>query len=163
MVSPRERPFTRAFTSWFATAADLHDTMVIDPSADHDAVDIKFRIGGGALQGFAHSAGISISALWKGECWDFLFDRDVVAQVGLGGWFCTLCSLEDQKHFASIEFLWIDHLFHPLAEWLKEIVIDSNLLIFYQAKGATWARILKHHLNEGREERYLVDWLRLDP
>ncbi len=163
MDAGHDRPFTRAFAAWFAMATDLHSVMVFEPCVDRDAVEIKFLTGGGALQGYAHAAGISISALWKDECWDFLFDRDVVAELGPSGWFCPLCALEDRKNFASIEFLWIDHLFRPLAEWVKETVMDSILLVFYQAKGATWARILRHHLNEDREERYLVELLCLDP
>ena len=142
MAAGHDRPFTRAFAAWFATAADLHDIMVIEPCADRDAVDIKFRIGGDALQGYAHAAGISISALWKGECWDFLFDRDVVAEVGPGGWFCTLCPEQDRPHFNSIESLWVDHLFQPLRDWVTTQLIPAKTIGFYGGSGITWAKLI---------------------
>ncbi|MEQ6335701.1 hypothetical protein [Sphingobium sp. MK2] len=66
------RPFTGAFIDWFAAMADLHTIMVIAPHADLDAVDFKFNIGGGALQGCSHPCGISIAAMTDGECWDCL-------------------------------------------------------------------------------------------
>jgi hypothetical protein len=142
MAAGHDLPFTRAFAAWFATAADLHIVMVIEPCVDRDAVDIKFLTGGGALQGYAHAAGISISALWEGECWDFLHDRDVVAEFGPGGWFCTLCPADDRSHFPSIKALWEDHLFRPLKDWITTQLNSAKAIGFYCGDGVTWAKLI---------------------
>ncbi|MEG8223618.1 hypothetical protein OSJ57_23900 [Sphingomonas sp. HH69] len=43
------RPFAGAFIDWFAANADPHDTMVIAPHADLDAIAFKFSIGGALM------------------------------------------------------------------------------------------------------------------
>ncbi|MFC3442163.1 hypothetical protein ACFOKF_13380 [Sphingobium rhizovicinum] len=138
-----EQSFANAFTSWLDAVADVRDIMVVEPCADRDAVDIKFVIGDGALHGYAHSAGISISALWDGECWDFLFDRDVVAECGSKGWFCTLCPTEERSFFPAIECLWEDHLFHPLRDWITTQLIPAKAIVLHGDGGATWARLIE--------------------
>lgn len=64
----QHQPFTEAFNAWFASAVDLHDIMAFERRADRDAVEINFLTGGGALHGYAHKGGISIEAVWDGEC-----------------------------------------------------------------------------------------------
>lgn len=134
------RPFTEAFTSWFA-AAGLHDLVAFEPCADRDAVDVSFLIGGRTLQGYAHPSGISIAAMLGGECWDFLFDEDVMPVNDGAAWFCSLCEPNDRHLFPSIEVVWVDHLFDPLCRWIDEQLRPANALEYHRVEGATWVRL----------------------
>ena len=138
----QHRPFTEAFNAWFASAVDLHYIITVEASAECDAVDVSFLIGDGALQGCAHRAGISIAAMRDGECWDFLFDEDVVAETGAEGWFCSLCPPRDRPHFLTIETLWVAHLFEPLREWIDAKLRPAAVLEFCNEGGATSARLV---------------------
>ncbi|MGA1809475.1 hypothetical protein VHN57_20385 [Sphingobium sp. WW5] len=134
------RPFTEAFTSWFATAG-LDDLVAFEPCADRDTVDISFLIGGRAMQGYAHPSGISIAAMLGEECWDFLFDEDVVPVNDGAAWFCSLCEPNDRRLFLSIEALWVSHLFEPLRRWINEQLRPATALEYHRVDGATWVRL----------------------
>ncbi|EQB12156.1 hypothetical protein [Sphingobium lactosutens] len=136
----QQRLFTEAFASWFA-AAGLHDIMAVEPCVGRDAVEINFLIGGGAIRGYAHPVGISVSAVLGDECWDFLFDEDVVPVNDRAKWFCSFCEPNDRRLFLSIEALWIDHLFDPLRRWIDEQLRPATTLEFHRVEGATWARL----------------------
>ncbi|WP_069065492.1 hypothetical protein [Sphingobium sp. RAC03] len=136
------RPFTEAFTSWFA-AAGLHELVAVEPCVDRDTVDISFLIGGRALQGYVHPSGISIAAMLGKECWDFLFDEDVVPVNDGAAWFCSLCEPNDCRLFPSIEALWVDHLFDPLRRWIDEQLRPATALEYHRVDGATWMRLTK--------------------
>lgn len=142
MVSAQDRPLVRAFTEWFAVAVDLHDIMAFAPCEDRDAVEIGFLIGGSALHGYTHTAGISIAAMMGDECWDFLFDEDVVPGSDAEGWFCTACPAEDRPYFPSIETLWEAHLFEPLRRWVDEKLRPAAVLEFHEIHGGTSARLM---------------------
>lgn len=142
MAAAHDCPFTRSFSSWFASAIDLRDVMVMEPCVDRDAVNIKFLMGGDALHGHAYASGISIAANWKGECWDLMLDQDLVAARDAHGWHCTLCPEQDRPHFNSIEDLWVDHLFQPLRDWATIQLIPARAIGFYVVGGVTWAKLL---------------------
>lgn len=135
-------PFVVALGAWYAAATDLHDIMVIEPSADRDAIEISFLFGGEAIQGYAHPCGISIAAMKGGECWDFLFDEDVVTGKDAEGWFCKACPAEDRPYFPSIETLWEAHLFEPLRRWVDEKLRPAAVLEFHEISGGTSARLM---------------------
>lgn len=142
MVSAQDRPFVRAFTEWFAAAVDLHDIMAFEPCEDRDAVEVNFLTGGGALHGYAHKGGISIAAVWDGECWDFLFDEDVVSELRPDGWCCSLCSADRQSYFPSVGALWVDHLFQPLRQWITMKLFMAKGIGFYGRGGMTRAKLV---------------------
>lgn len=141
MTSRYDFPFVVAFDAWYA-ATDLHDIMVIEPSADRDTIEISFLIGGEAVQGYAHPCGIGIAAMMGDECWDFLFDEDVVPGSDAEGWFCKACPAEDRPHFPSIENLWGTHLFEPLRRWVDEKLRPAGVLEFHEINGGTSARLM---------------------
>lgn len=136
------RPFTEAFTSWFA-AAGLHELVAVEPCVDRDTVDISFLIGGRALQGYAHRFGISIAAMLGEECRDILFDEDVVRVNDGAAWFCSLCEPNDRRFFPSIEALWVDHLFDPLRRWTDEQLRPATELEYHLVDGGTGVRLTK--------------------
>jgi hypothetical protein len=141
MATAHDRPFAHAFAEWFDGAVDLHDIMRIDPRPDRDEVEISFHFGDGALHGYAHQSGISISAMLGREVWDFLWDEDVLAQHGAAGWFCKLCPAEDRPYYPSIEALWAAHLFEALRLWIAEKLRPAEMLEFGGGDGMTWARL----------------------
>lgn len=135
------RPLTEAFTTWFAVA-DLHEIMQFEPCEDRDAVEINFLIGRGALRGYGHPTGMSIAAMLDDECWDFLFDEDVVLESDAVAWYCSLCAPSDRRLFPSAEALWVDHLFDPLRRWIDKQLRPATALEFHRVEGATWARLM---------------------
>lgn len=141
MAVAADRPFSAAFGIWFAASVDLHDIVVGEPCADRDAVMIHFLIGDDALQGYVHPHGINVSALKGHECWDFLFDEDLVAENDADGWFCVLCPANDRQYFRSIEALWVDHLFEALRRWVSTLN-KAKGLGFYGGGGITWAKLI---------------------
>jgi len=126
---------------WFEEVTDLHEIITIEPCDASDAINISFSIGDGSIRGYAHAAGARISAMLGKECWDFLFDEDVVVQRGASDWFCTLCPAEDRQYFPAIEALWRDHLFARLRRWVDEQLRPATALEFHRMEGATWARL----------------------
>lgn len=142
-VEPK-RSFADAFSHWFSTAADLHGVILVEPCTDHDAVDIKFWIGDATLHGYADAAGISVSASLEGECWDFLFERDLLAAQDADGWHCTLCPEPDRPQFDTIQRLLDDHLFCPLHEWITTQLLTARAIGFFGdgEGGMTWATLI---------------------
>ena len=136
----QQRLFTETFASWFA-AAGLHDIMAVEPCVGRDAVEITFLIGGGALRGYAHPVGISIAAIKDHECWDFLFDEDLVVERDAGGWFCSLCHVDEQPRFLTIDALWKAHLFERFQAWAEEKLRPATVVEFHRIDGATWAHL----------------------
>lgn len=136
----RRRPFSDAFREWFTNAVDLHDIMSLRPASDHDAVEIVFSIGAGALQGYGHRNGISVAALRDQQVWDYLYDLDIVAEFSQDGWSCSLC-IEDREYFHSVEGLWATHSFEALRKWVDEILRPAEMLEFCGGDGVTWARL----------------------
>ncbi len=126
--------FVSAFAGWFATA-DLDDILTIKPTPDRDAVDINFCVSEGALQGYAQSSGISVAAMLGEECWDLLWDEDIVATCAKAGWFCSLCPVEERRYFPSIEALWLDHLFEPLGRWIANTLRFAQAVVFLREMG----------------------------
>lgn len=137
----QHRPFTEAFNAWFASSTDLHDIMMFLPSSERDAVEISFLSGQDALQGYGHPSGVSIAAIKDDECWDYLFDEDLVAELEAGGWFCSLCHVDEQPRFLTIDALWEAHLFDRLQSWVEEKLRPATALEFYRMDGATWAHL----------------------
>jgi hypothetical protein len=138
----QHRPFTDAFREWFATAIDVHHIMSFEPCGDRDAVEINFSVGGRALEGHANSGGVSVAAILRQECWDLLLDEDVVAENGSEGWSCSLCAIDDRRHYHSITNLWEDHLFRPLKNWIVTSLIPARAISFHSYEGATWAALI---------------------
>lgn len=142
-LTQQERPFTDAFGAWFAAAADLHDIMAFEPCKHRDAVEINFFPGSDALHGYAHPAGINVSAIKDGECWDFLFDEDLVAKRDAAGWFCALCPSYDRRHYPSIAELWTVHFFEALSKWIDDKLRPATTIAFHGHNGATSAKLVK--------------------
>lgn len=149
MEGGHDTPFATAFGAWFAVAVDLHDTMAFATGEDRDSIEINFLVGDGALRGYAHKEGISVAAMLDGECWDFMFDEDLVAVNDGADWVCSLCPSSHRRLFSSIEALWIDHLFEPLRRWGNEKLRPAISLEFHRQGDATWARL--------RNERHPIE------
>lgn len=137
----RHRPFVRAFTEWFARSTDLHDILVVEPHSEQDAIEISFQVGVGALRGYAHSIGVTVSAMRDEECYDFIFDQETVVADDENGYFCSLCSVKEPDYFASVEGLWEDHLLEPLHRWVDEVLRSAAVLELFQQGGMSWARL----------------------
>lgn len=140
MTNAQDHPFVRAFAEWFETA-HLGDIMTFEPAKGDEAVEIDFLIGDGALHGYAHPAGLSISASRMNEAYDMLWDDDLIANHGPRGWSCSLCPPTERQHFPMIEALWIAHLFDPLRRWVDEQLRPAVMLEFHRHDGATWAKL----------------------
>lgn len=140
MTKARTHPFSATFDAWFATAFDLHDIMSLQPSSDHDAVEIVFSMGDGALRGYGHPNGISIAAMRDQQVWDYLYDLDVVPENSPEGWFCSLC-LEGRESFPSIEALWMSHSFEALRGWVNQQLRPAAILEYCGDDGVRWARL----------------------
>jgi hypothetical protein len=85
---------------------------------------------------------MSIAAMLDDECWDFLFDEDVVLESDAVAWYCSLCAPSDRRLFPSAEALWVDHLFDPLRRWIDKQLRPATALEFHRVEGATWARLM---------------------
>lgn len=162
MANVADRPFSAAFGIWFAASVDLHNIMMVEPCTDRDAVTINFKIGGGALQGYAHPCGISVSALKDHECWDFLFDEDLVAENDAHGWLCTLCPEDSRQHFPSVEALWVDHLFEALRRWVPTLG-EAQGVGFCGDGGITWGKLITASEGDDEEAVYKVMFSRPIP
>lgn len=142
MTNAQDHPFVCAFAGWFATA-HLGDIMTFGAAKGRDAVEIDFLICDGALHGYAHPAGLSISASWMNEVYDILWDDDLIANHGPHGWSCSLCPTTERQHFPTVEALWIAHLFDPLRRWVDEQLRPAVMLEFHRHSGATWAKLYR--------------------
>lgn len=82
------------------------------------------------LRGCLRCYCLSVSAERHGECWDFVFDRDVVVLHTCKGWQCSLCP--EPETFATRQALWADHLFAPFVEWLRGPLARTKYIAFHR-------------------------------
>lgn len=111
-------PFIHAFLGSHS-AAGLGDVVIAHARTDRDAVDLEFPQTFGALEGHADAKGLSVAAIMDGECWDFVYDDDLLTQRGDGGWVCGLCPEGDRPSYTSPEVLWRHHLLDLFAAWCR--------------------------------------------
>lgn len=115
-------------------------------------VDIAFRRLPelhGCLRGYC----LSVSAERHGECWDFIFDRDVVVVPTREGWQCRLCP--EPETFATRQALWVDHLFAPFAEWIRGPLARTKYVAFH--RGGREGGITNAYLREEVPDRITLE------
>lgn len=88
---------------------------------------------------------VTVAVHWQGEVWDLLMSEDLVAVAEGSTWHCSLCASSGKwMTFESLAALYRDHLFEPLAHWLRHSLQPSTQLVLYRtAGGATWASLVK--------------------
>lgn len=134
------QPFSDAFTLWL-TSFSHEGLIVARPCEGRDAIEFRFPHAGTALEGYADKNGISVSAVWNEESWDFLLSEDLVAEHGDAGWFCALCLPGDRADFPTREDLWRDHLFRALDVWIETKLRFATGVAFFGGGGMTGAKL----------------------
>ena len=95
------------------------------------------------LEGSITPTGLDIAAMRDGECWDLLLSLDVDPVEISSGWACSICDSEGKhERFATLDFLWCDHLFDPLEAWIAMELAPTRELEFHQQGGATWVSLV---------------------
>lgn len=97
------------------------------------------------LSVFVGNDSVSVVVDWQGQCWDMLLSLDAVGAAVEGGYRCQLCC-EDHSEatlFPTLDSLWEDHLFLPLANWIDEALCSATHLCIESTPtlSATWASL----------------------
>jgi hypothetical protein len=88
-------------------------------------------------------SGISVAAMWRGECLDMIGDFDVAEERSDKGWMCRLDLPEKRQYWPTREELWIEHCFEPFLEWCNSELATACWLELYDGDGATAAKLHK--------------------
>jgi len=96
-----------------------------------------------ALGIFIRPTGLDVTVYWQGECWDLLLSVDLEARSTGMGWYCEFCEPDGRGHFDTLESLWADHFFNPLADWLRTVLMPGRFLVLEctAERGATWVSV----------------------
>lgn len=98
-----------------------------------------------ALRVTLDPTGVTVAVHWQGEVWDLLLSEDLAAVAEGSRWHCSICASSGKwTAFDSLAALYQDHLFDPLAHWLRHSLQPAtNLVLYRTAGGATWASLVK--------------------
>ena len=137
-MQERIQSLTNCFLQWLRTDGRdlLREIAVI---RRRHRVDIEFRRFPHTLSGRLCRNTISVAAVNKGECWDYVFDADVSPKRTSAGWVCTQC-LKPQV-FGSRAELYRDHLFEPLRVWVLKLLAEKKCVEFRDFGGSTMAKL----------------------
>ncbi len=130
-----------AFAEWMETDNDRFEKLWAATDPVDDRIGLSMHRFTRYLSVSLSPTGVTVAVKWDGECWDLLFDDDLVARrTAAGEWHCKLCPRPRTK-FARIEDLWIDHLFAPLADWIERALMPARALFLCEIKGVRWASL----------------------
>lgn len=79
-----------------------------------------------------------------GENWDQLMWEDTVPAFDGVDWWCDICRNEGRHvAFKSLDALWQDHFFDPLANWIRDVLVPANYAVLRgsYSEGATWVEL----------------------
>jgi hypothetical protein len=88
-------------------------------------------------------SGISVAAMWHGECLDIIGDFDVAEERSDKGWMCRYDEPEDRQYWQTREQLWIEHCFEPFLKWCNNELATARWLELYIGEGTTAAKLHK--------------------
>jgi len=132
----------RAYEAWYASHG--HEVPFALRAAQ-DRRGIELTPGGvnPALGIFMRPTGLDVTVSWQGECWDLLLSVDLEAKSTGTGWHCELCEPDGRANFDTLEALWVDHLFNPMADWLRTVLMPGKFLVMERTaeRGATWVSV----------------------
>lgn len=148
-VRPR---IQRAFFAWLIRNRDrLSFDLLIEGRTD-SFIEFSFVGVNRAISAALTPYGITVSAEWNGDCWDFLMDHDSYPKRGPAGYFCPLCldyfhethpGEASTKIFPSREAVWADDIFEPFLEWVNGDLANATYLgLFGDPDYGSWAKLL---------------------
>jgi hypothetical protein len=148
-VRPR---IQRAFFAWLIrNRKRLSFDLLIEGRTD-TVVEFSFVGVNRAIAAVLTRDGITVSAEWEGDCWDFLMDQDSYPEHGPTGYFCSLClHYFRETHpgeaftriFPSQEAVWADDIFEPFLEWVNDDLAKATYLVLFGTPDyGTWAKLL---------------------
>lgn len=75
--------------------------------------------------------------MWRGECFDLVWDDDVCVARAADGFNCRLCLPAHVRVHSTREALWEELLFEPFLEWINGTVATARALNLYQLGGSS--------------------------
>jgi hypothetical protein len=80
----------------------------------------------------------------KNMCWDILVEFECTPVAVAGGFVCSHCAPADRQVYATHSALFGDHVFEPLAQWIKTSLAPSRALGLGGSRdsGITWAGLI---------------------
>jgi hypothetical protein len=144
--SSRKAPLVRrlfsAYEAWYAS--HRHEVpFVLQAAQDRRGIELTLQGVHPALGIFMRPTGLDVTVRWQGECCDLLLSVDLEAKSTGAGWHCEVCEPDGRANFDTLEALWVDHLFNPLADWLRTVLVPGRFLVLECTAecGATWVSV----------------------
>jgi hypothetical protein len=134
--------FQRVFLTWLEELRERLAVPVTVLDRSSDMLDLDFGDAAPMLGVSISSDEIMVSAEWKGDCVDLLFDAEVEVSRVPGGYVCGLCEPEKREVFPTRDALWRDHLFEPFLRWVNENLAPARFLGLWRWGGMTAATLL---------------------
>jgi hypothetical protein len=137
----------QAFRAWLDEARPRLAVGINIQSSTADVTEFSFDVANPVLTGALTARGdLTVSAEWKGDCWDFLLSEEARPKQTPAGIVCSICESEGKHRvFASVDALCHDHLFDPFETWINTKLAVAQSVALYRASdgGSTWARLLQ--------------------
>lgn len=90
---------------------------------------------------------LSVLVIVNGDCWDIVFDAEVVVFRDSDGFQCRICrDGGGSRCFPTVEELWIDHFFQPFGNWVSDVLLPARNLCLFGESGRATSAILSSDL-----------------
>lgn len=131
--------FGKAFLEWDKKQNSRTKLLWFRPELEADHAKFTFKRFRGHVIGYLTPEGASVIVNWNSDVWDVLFSTDLTPSRSEGrSWRCTLCTRPTQE-FESLEDLWADHLFEPIAGWAELRLSPAQAIHLFRLTDCTWA------------------------
>ena len=133
-----------AFITWLANNKSRFLVPTSVGRRDDQSLDILLQGVNPIIQVSLNDGELVAATEWQGKCIDFLFSfESYPTKLADGSYYCEHCTDEARRVFASLEDLWVDHLFEPFLVWVNEKLVPSPWLSLNDLGGLTYAKLLQ--------------------
>jgi hypothetical protein len=131
-----------AFDHWLADQGNTLAVPVRVIERDLDMITLKLAGISDAIEIIVVRNEIMVVVTHDGGVWDTLMWIDCKPRVGAGGVYCRRCEPAFRSAFPTHQALFSDHLFQPLAEWIKAKLMPMVSIGLGDSNGSRWATLL---------------------
>lgn len=127
-------------------------------------ISLKFQSIIPEIEVWINDYEISVAAVYRKECWDFLRDFDIyVQQDKEGKYSCSECKGEHEKKYDTLKELYEEHTFLEFLKWANKKLWGDQYLALTGAEGYGCAKIIPaEKIAEYSRGKDLIALLRLE-
>lgn len=148
MKPSRARPISRehpgkAWLAWCEQHADELPLPIRRSWSHGGSTELRLSGAHPNLRFRANELGIYVDLHWLGEFAGFLVELEYIPKRDADGrWYCEWCDEAERSTFDTLHDLWVDHLFIPWLEKMRELFQPDVWVVYSQEDDCASAEIL---------------------